>query len=80
MEDVAEGAHRGMTMQMEHTTCKDPLRDEAAVLSECDLILLFSLVSESYGCLSMQIYIPHAIVGDINIIMIYLKCKCHEVE
>ena len=34
-----------MTVQMEHTTCEDPLTDDAAVVSEFDLILLFSLVS-----------------------------------
>ena len=34
MDDIADGAHQGMTMQMEHTTCKDPLTDEAAVVSE----------------------------------------------
>ena len=44
MEDVAEGAHRGMTVQMEHTPCEDPLTDEAAVVNEFDFILLFSLV------------------------------------
>ena len=37
-----------MTVQMEHTTCEDLLKDDAAVLSEFDLILLFSLVSELY--------------------------------
>ena len=42
------GAHPGMTVQMEHTTCEDLLTDDAAVLSEFDLILLFSLVSELY--------------------------------
>ena len=44
-DDHADGAHRGMTVQMEHTTCEDPLTDDAAVVSEFDLILLFSLVS-----------------------------------
>ena len=45
-----------MTVQMEHTTCEDLLKDDAAVLSEFDLILLFSLVFELYGCLiSIQI-------------------------
>ena len=34
MDDVAEGAHRGMTVQMEHTAYEDPLRDEAALISE----------------------------------------------
>ena len=48
LDDIADGAHQGMTMQMEHTTCKDPLTDEAAVVSEFDFILL-SLVSELYG-------------------------------
>ena len=48
MDDIANGAHQGMTMQMEHTKCKDPLTDEAAVVSEFDFILL-SLVSELYG-------------------------------
>ena len=40
--------NQGMTVQMEHTTCKDPLTDEAAVVNEFDFILL-SLVSELYG-------------------------------
>ena len=47
-DDHADGAHPGMTVQMEHTTCEDLLKDDAAVLSEFDLILLFSLVSELY--------------------------------
>ena len=34
MDYVAEGAHRGMTVQMEHTTYEDPLTDEAALMSE----------------------------------------------
>ena len=34
MDNDAEGAHRGMTVQMEHTSCEDPLTDEAAVVSE----------------------------------------------
>ena len=34
MDDVAEGALRGMTVQMEHTTYEDPLTDEAALISE----------------------------------------------
>ena len=34
MDEHADGAHQGMTMQMEHTTCKDPLTDEAAVVCE----------------------------------------------
>ena len=66
MDDIADGAHQGMTMQMEHTTCMDPLTDEAAVVSEFDFILL-SLVSELYGCLSMQICAPHAIAIDMFI-------------
>ena len=45
-----------MMLQKEHTLCEDPLTDDAAVLSEFDLILLFSLVFELYGCLiSIQI-------------------------
>ena len=44
MDDIAEGAHRGMTVQMEHTTCEDPVTDEAAVISE--FLHLFSLVSD----------------------------------
>ena len=36
--------NQGMTVQMEHTTCKDPLTDEAAVISEFELILLSSVV------------------------------------
>ena len=66
MDEHAVGAHQGMTVQMEHTTCKDPLTDEAAVVSEFDFILL-SLVSELYGCLSMQICAPHAIAIDMFI-------------
>ena len=64
MDEHADGAHRGMTVQMEQTTCKDPLMDEAAVVSEFDFILLFSLVSDLYGCLAMQICFPHAISID----------------
>ena len=45
MDEHADRAHRGMTVQMEQTTCKDPLMDEAAVVREFDFILLFSLVS-----------------------------------
>ena len=57
-----------MTLQKEHTLCEDPLTDAAAVLSEFDLILLFSLASELYGCLiSMQICTPHAIAADAYI-------------
>ena len=37
MDEHADGAHRGMTVQMEHTPCKDPLTDEAAVVSEFGL-------------------------------------------
>ena len=68
MDEHANGAHRGMTLQMEHTTCKDPMTDEAAVVSEFDFILhLCSLVSELYGCLPMQICTPHAIAIDMHI-------------
>ena len=35
-DDGANGAH--------NATCKDPLTDEAAVISEFELILLFSVV------------------------------------
>ena len=66
MDDIANVANQGMTMQMEHTTCKDPLTDEAAVVSEFDFILL-SLVSELYGCFSKQICAPHAIAIDMFI-------------
>ena len=65
-------------MQMEHTTCKDPLTDEAAVVSEFDFILhLFPPVSELYGYLSMQISTPHAIAIDMYIYnhMIYDRGK-----
>ena len=34
MDEHTDGAHRGMIVQMEHTTCEDPLTDEAAVVSE----------------------------------------------
>ena len=53
MDDVAEGAQGGMTVQKKHTTYEDPLTDEAAVVSEFDFFLSLSLVSESFGCLSM---------------------------
>ena len=80
LDDIADGAHQGMTMQMEHTTCKDPLTDEAAVISEFELnllFLLFCLVSELYGCLSMQMCAAHAIAIDmyISISMIWIRCK-----
>ena len=39
MDDFAEGAHRGMTVQMEHTTYEDPLTDEAALISELRIFL-----------------------------------------
>ena len=32
MDEHADGAHRGMTVQMEHTTCEDPWTDEAAMV------------------------------------------------
>ena len=38
MDEHADGAHQGMMVQMEHTTCKDPLTDETAVVSEFDLL------------------------------------------
>ena len=44
MDEHADGAQPGMTVQMEHTTCKDPLTDEAAVVSEFDLLFLFFVV------------------------------------
>ena len=34
MDAVAQRAHRGMTVQLEHTPCEDPLTDEAALISE----------------------------------------------
>ena len=34
MDAVAERAHQGMMVQMEHTPCKNPLTDEAALMSE----------------------------------------------
>ena len=56
MDDVAEGAH---------TPWEDPLTDAAALISEFDWTLLFSLVSELYGCLIfIQICTPHAIAVD----------------
>ena len=48
-----------MTVQMEHTTCEDLLKDDAAVLSEFDLILLFSLVSNGMVVLFLCKYVPH---------------------
>ena len=35
MVDEAYRAHKEMTVQMEHTPCKDPLKDEAAMLVSC---------------------------------------------
>ena len=35
-DDHADGAHPGMTVQMEQTTYENPLTDDAAVLSEFD--------------------------------------------
>ena len=53
MDDVAEGAHREMTVQMEHTTNEDPLTDEAALISElrifyiiCAACLIFQYFSD----------------------------------
>ena len=37
MDEHADRAQPGMTVQMEHTTCKDPLTDDAAVISEFEL-------------------------------------------
>ena len=34
MDDVPEEAHQEMTVQMEHTPCEDPLKHEAALMSE----------------------------------------------
>ena len=39
MDAVAEGAHQGMTVQMEHTPCKDPLTNEAAFISKLHFFL-----------------------------------------
>ena len=41
MDEHAEGAHRGMTVQMEHTPCEDPLTDEASLMSELDIFLCY---------------------------------------
>ena len=48
MDEHAEGAHRGMTLQMEHTPCKDPMTDEAAVVSE------FGLHSPVFSCIWIE--------------------------
>ena len=40
MDAVAEGAHRGMTVQMEHTPWEDPLTDEAALISELHIFYI----------------------------------------
>ena len=53
MDDIAEGAHRGLTVQMEHTTYEYPLTDEAALISElgifyiiCAACLMFQYFSD----------------------------------
>ena len=53
MDDVAEGALQGMTVQKEHTTYEDPLTDEAALISElrffdiiCAACLMFQYFSD----------------------------------
>ena len=51
MDDVAEGAHRGKTVQMEHTTYEDPLTDEAALISE---LLFFYIICAA--CLMFQYF------------------------
>ena len=48
-----------MMLQKEHTLCEDPLTKAAAVLSEFDLILLFSLVSNGVVVLFLCKYVPH---------------------
>ena len=51
MDAVAQRAHRGMTVQMEHTTCKDPLTDEAALISE---LRIFYIICAA--CLMIQYF------------------------
>ena len=51
MDDVAEGAHRGMTVQMEHTPYEDPLTDEAALIRE---LLFFYIICTA--CLMFQYF------------------------
>ena len=40
MDNVAEGAHRGITIQMEHTPWEDPLTEEAALISELGIFYI----------------------------------------
>ena len=40
MDDVADRAHWGMTVQMEHTPRKDPLRDEGVLISELHIFYI----------------------------------------
>ena len=40
MDEHAEGAHQGMTVQMEHTTCKDSLTDKASLISELHIFYI----------------------------------------
>ena len=58
MDEHADGAHLGMTVQMEHTTCKDPLTDEAAVVSEFGLYTPSVYLNCMFACLYKYI-VPH---------------------
>ena len=40
MDGRADGAHRGMTVQIEHTTFEDPLTDEAVLRSELHIFYI----------------------------------------
>ena len=40
MDEVADEAHQGMMVQMEHTSCEDPLTDEAALISELHIFYI----------------------------------------
>ena len=48
-----------MLSQKEDRLCEDALTKAAAVLSEFDLILLFSLVSNGMVVLILCKYVPH---------------------
>ena len=53
MDDVAERAYRGMTVQMEHTTCEDPLTDESAFNWYVSCIFFYIICA---ACLMFQYF------------------------
>ena len=48
MDDIAEGAHQGMTVQMEHTQDWDPVMDDAANSTAHHVLSSFQRVSNNY--------------------------------